>query len=81
MEVTKGSSTSEYKVTLLAQLIGMGLVALGLVDPLHVDDISQHLILILGSLGTIFTSVMYIYSRTMVKSSALNSKPSTDVVG
>lgn len=72
MEITKGNTTSEYKVTLIAQLVGMVLVSVGLVDPLDVDELSRHIMLILGSLGTIFTSIMYIYSRTMVKTNAPN---------
>lgn len=67
MEIKDGTKTSEYRVAMLSQLISAGLIGLGIFDPAQVDELSQHIMLIIGGVGMIFSGVTYIYSRTKVK--------------
>lgn len=67
-----GSQTSEFKVTLVSQLISMVLVSLGIIDVNQVDDVTQHIMILAGAIGTIITSSLYIYSRLHLKSKTLD---------
>lgn len=69
--MTSGTSTSEFKVTLLSQFIGMALVSLGIVDPLDSEAITEHLLVIMGALSAMVTSLLYIYSRMRLKDKSM----------
>jgi len=67
-----GSQSSEFKATLISQVIGVLLVSLGLIDTGQVDELAQHIMLIIGGLSTVVTSSLYIYSRFKLKSKSLD---------
>lgn len=78
----EGYKTSEFKSTLIAQVVGMILVSLGAIDTAELDDITQHIMLIVGSLSTVMTSSLYIYTRFKLKYKVLdNLTEESNVVG
>lgn len=74
MDLTSGIKTSEAKVTAWSNLVGMLLVTLGLVDPLHLEDIMQQLSLIVGAVMTIIMSSVYIWGRVNLKGKTLEAE-------
>lgn len=69
--MSNGAKTSEFKVTLLAQLVGAALVSLGIISPLDIDQVTQHLMIVIGGISTVITSALYIYSRYKLKDKRL----------
>lgn len=64
----------ESKVTAWSNLIGMLLMATGIIDPLHLDEVMQQLSLLVGALLTAFMSAMFIWSRVNLKGKALEAE-------
>ena len=71
--MTNGSSTSEFRLTVMSQFIAMALVSLGLINPTEVDDLAQHILILLGGISTTIISAMYIYSRMRLKVTELET--------
>lgn len=72
--MTIGIKTSEAKVTAWSNLIGMLLVAAGIIDPLNLDAVMQQLAVLVGALLTAFMSAVYIWGRINLKGKALDAE-------
>ncbi len=66
-----GYKTTEFWVTLVAQLIGV-LTAMGLVSPAHSTELTNSLNTIVGSILTIVPALVYIFNRTWLKTKSAN---------
>lgn len=72
MQLMAGSETG--KTTAWSNLIGMLLVATGILDPLHLDDVMQQLSVLIGALLTAFMSAVYIWGKVHVKGKELEAE-------
>jgi shikimate 5-dehydrogenase len=68
------NSTSEFKVTIFAQFLGMVMVSLGLVNPGDSDSVVQAVVVGVGGLATAITSALYIYGRAKIKTAQVTPK-------
>ena len=71
----QGKSTSEYRVTLLTQLIAFILVMTGVFAPGEEEGLTEALTIIAGGLLSIYTGSVYIFSRTSLKKEQLKQQP------
>lgn len=71
----QGKSTSEYRVTLLTQLIAFVLVMTGVFAPSEEEGLHEALTIIAGGLLSIYTGSVYIFSRTSLKKEQLKQQP------
>ncbi len=70
-----GKGTSEYRVTLLIQMLSFILIMTGVFAPEEGEGLTEALTIIAGGLMSIYSGSMYIYSRTNLKKEALKQLP------
>lgn len=72
MEATKtGTQTSEYKLTLLAQVIGTGLIGTGFVTGQNDTSLTDALVMVIGGLISVYFGGAYIIGRSKIKAEAM----------